>query len=179
MVALIFIFNPFCKQNIIAFSTKIKGKYQMPFLLPVSVTQDNVLQLEKDGLLSLVTLKTVDCINLKDFDSTVLTVLLAWQKKLQTDGQQISVQNVPEKLTVLKQLTRSREDILLQVNRVIEGFKNCFEGTSLSIHSQDVMSQIGSGSLPVERLPSSAICFSSTVICVIIANSNINKYTYQ
>ncbi|MBU3574552.1 lipid asymmetry maintenance protein MlaB [Polynucleobacter sp. UK-Mo-2m-Kol15] len=73
----------------------------MPFLLPVSVTQDNVLQLEKDGLLNLATLKTVDCINLKDFDSTVLTVLLAWQKKLQADGRQISVQNVPEKLTVL------------------------------------------------------------------------------
>jgi phospholipid transport system transporter-binding protein len=73
----------------------------MPFLLPVSVTQDNALQLEKDGLLNLATLKTVDCINLKDFDSTVLTVLLAWQKKLQADGQQISVQNAPEKLTVL------------------------------------------------------------------------------
>jgi phospholipid transport system transporter-binding protein len=73
----------------------------MPFLLPVSVTQDNVLQLEKDGLLNLANLKTVDCINLKDFDSTVLTVLLAWQKKLQADGKQISVQNVPEKLTVL------------------------------------------------------------------------------
>jgi L-seryl-tRNA(Ser) seleniumtransferase len=66
-------------------------------------------------------------------------------------------ESLPEKLTVLKQLTRPREDILLQVNRVIEGLKNCFEGTSLSIYSQDVMSQIGSGSLPVERLPSSAI----------------------
>lgn len=73
----------------------------MPFLLPASVTQDNVLQLEKDGLLNLAALRTVDCGNLKDFDSTVLTVLLAWQKKLQADGQQISVQNVPEKLTVL------------------------------------------------------------------------------
>ncbi len=73
----------------------------MPFLLPISVTQNNVLQLEKDGLLNLAALKTVDCINLKDFDSTVLTVLLAWQKKLQAEGQQISVQNAPEKLTVL------------------------------------------------------------------------------
>jgi len=73
----------------------------MPFLLPVSVTQDNVLQIEKDGLLNLATLGVVDCSNLKDFDSTVLTVLLAWQKKLQADGQQISVQNAPEKLTVL------------------------------------------------------------------------------
>jgi len=73
----------------------------MPFLLPVSVTQDNVMQLEKDGLLNLPALRTVDCINLKDFDSSVLTVLLAWQKKLQADGQQISVQNAPEKLMVL------------------------------------------------------------------------------
>jgi phospholipid transport system transporter-binding protein len=73
----------------------------MPFLLPASVTQDNVLQLEKDGLLNLAALRAIDCSNLKDFDSTVLTVLLAWQKKLQADGQQISVQNVPEKLTVL------------------------------------------------------------------------------
>ena len=73
----------------------------MPFLLPVSVTQDNVLQLEKDGLLNLAALRTVDCISLKDFDSTGLTVLLAWQKKLQADGQQISVQNAPEKLKVL------------------------------------------------------------------------------
>lgn len=73
----------------------------MPFLLPSSVTQDNVLQLEKDGLLNLATLRAVDCRNLKDFDSTVLTVLLAWQKKLQADGQQIAVQNAPEKLIVL------------------------------------------------------------------------------
>lgn len=73
----------------------------MPFLLPASVTQDTVLQLEKDGLLNLAALRAVDCGNLKDFDSTVLTVLLAWQKKLQADGQQISVQNAPEKLKVL------------------------------------------------------------------------------
>ena len=73
----------------------------MPFLLPVSVTQDNVMQLEKDGLLNLASLSEIDCINLKDFDSTVLTVLIAWQKKLQADGQKISIQNAPEKLTVL------------------------------------------------------------------------------
>jgi len=73
----------------------------MPFLLPISVTQNNVLQLEKDGLLNLASLRTIDCINLKDFDSTVLTVLLAWQKKLQANGEQISIKNAPEKLTVL------------------------------------------------------------------------------
>ncbi len=73
----------------------------MPFLLPASVTQNNVVQLEKDGLLNLTELQTVDCSNLRDFDSTVLTVLLAWQKKLQADSLQISVQNAPEKLNVL------------------------------------------------------------------------------
>jgi phospholipid transport system transporter-binding protein len=73
----------------------------MPFLLPVSVTQDNAVQLEKDGLLNLATLRTIDCESLKDFDSTVLTVLLAWQKKLQADGQQMAVLNAPVKLTVL------------------------------------------------------------------------------
>ena len=59
------------------------------------------MQLEKEGLLNLTSLRAIDCINLKDFDSTVLTVLLAWQKKLQADGQQISMQNIPEKLMVL------------------------------------------------------------------------------
>ena len=73
----------------------------MPFLLPASVTQDTVLQLEKDGLLNVAILRAIDCRNLKDFDSTVLTVLLAWQKRLQADGQQISIQNAPEKLIVL------------------------------------------------------------------------------
>jgi phospholipid transport system transporter-binding protein len=73
----------------------------MPFLLPVSVTQDNAVQLESDGLLNPLDLSTIDCVNLKDFDSTVLTVLLAWQKKLQADGRQIDIQNTPEKLKVL------------------------------------------------------------------------------
>ena len=73
----------------------------MPFLLPTSVTQSNVLQLENEGLLNSVNLKTVDCSDLKDFDSTVLTVLLAWQKKLQVDGQQLTITHAPEKLKVL------------------------------------------------------------------------------
>jgi phospholipid transport system transporter-binding protein len=73
----------------------------MPFFLPKTVTQENALQLEKEGLLNLASLKTVDCSALKDFDSTVLTVLLAWQKKLQADGHFISVEHAPEKLKVL------------------------------------------------------------------------------
>jgi len=73
----------------------------MPFFLPKTVTQENALQLEKEGLLNSASLKTVDCSALKDFDSTVLTVLLAWQKKLQADGHFISVEHAPEKLKVL------------------------------------------------------------------------------
>jgi phospholipid transport system transporter-binding protein len=73
----------------------------MPFLLPVSVTQDNVVQLEKDGLLNVDALRAIECGGLKDFDSTVLTVLLAWQRKLQADGQQLTILNAPEKLKVL------------------------------------------------------------------------------
>ena len=73
----------------------------MPFLLPQTVTQENVLQLQKEGLLNSAMLTKVDCSALTDFDSTVLTVLLAWQKKLQADGQSLIVERPPEKLKVL------------------------------------------------------------------------------
>jgi len=73
----------------------------MPFLLPSKVTQENVVQLERDGLFNLAALQTVDCSALIDFDSTVLTVLLAWQKKLLTKDESISIVSAPEKLKVL------------------------------------------------------------------------------
>lgn len=73
----------------------------MPFCLPQVVTQENVLQLQQEGLSNLSELSRVDCSALKDFDSTVLTVLLAWQKTLQVDGQSIAVEHAPEKLKVL------------------------------------------------------------------------------
>ena len=73
----------------------------MPFLLPKKVTQENALQLQKEGLLNSLSLRLIDCSELKDFDSTVLTVLLAWQKKLVTEGQSIAIEHAPEKLKVL------------------------------------------------------------------------------
>ena len=73
----------------------------MPFFLPSKVTQENAVQLEKDGLLNEASLQTVDCSSLIDFDSTVLTVLAAWQKALLVKGQQISIVHAPEKLKVL------------------------------------------------------------------------------
>ena len=73
----------------------------MPFLLPKKVTQENALQLQKEGLLNSPNLQSIDCSALKDFDSTVLTVLLAWQKKLTAEGKAIKVEHAPEKLKVL------------------------------------------------------------------------------
>ena len=76
----------------------------MPFLLPKAVTQENALLLEKEGLSNLTELQYVDCSALQDFDSTVLTVLLSWQKKMNADHQGIDLLNVPEKLKVLASL---------------------------------------------------------------------------
>jgi phospholipid transport system transporter-binding protein len=73
----------------------------MPFLLPKKITQANASQLEKEGLLNIPSLRSIDCSELKDFDSTVLAVLLAWQKKLTSDGHSMSVDNAPDKLKVL------------------------------------------------------------------------------
>jgi phospholipid transport system transporter-binding protein len=73
----------------------------MPFLMPNKVTQENALQVEKEGLFNSPSLRSIDCSELKDFDSTVLTVLMAWQKKLVSEGQSISITHAPEKLKVL------------------------------------------------------------------------------
>ena len=73
----------------------------MPFSLPSKVTQANVVALENEGLLNIASLQSIDCSQLVDFDSTVLTVLLAWQKKLQEKDQSIAIHHAPEKLKVL------------------------------------------------------------------------------
>jgi len=46
-------------------------------------------------------LSLIDCVALKDFDSTVLTILLSWQKKLSSEGRTLSIEHAPEKLRVL------------------------------------------------------------------------------
>lgn len=73
----------------------------MPFLLPKKVTQENAVQVQTEGLLNSPSLRSIDCSGLKDFDSSVLTVLLAWQKKLVAEGRSISLEHAPEKLKVL------------------------------------------------------------------------------
>jgi phospholipid transport system transporter-binding protein len=73
----------------------------MPFFLPSVVTQKNALQIQREGLLNAAALKTVNCSALKEFDSTVLAVLLAWHKKLKLNGESLVVEHAPEKLRVL------------------------------------------------------------------------------
>jgi phospholipid transport system transporter-binding protein len=73
----------------------------MSFLLPATVTQQTATQLELEGLHNLSVLANVDCSQLKDFDSTVLAVLLAWRKKLQENKQSLFIEHAPEKLKVL------------------------------------------------------------------------------
>jgi phospholipid transport system transporter-binding protein len=73
----------------------------MSFLLPATVTQQTASQLELEGLHNLSDLANIDCSQLKDFDSAVLAVLLAWRKKLQENRQSLFIEHAPEKLKVL------------------------------------------------------------------------------
>ena len=73
----------------------------MPYSLPDIVTQQNAVNLEKEGLMDLVALRSVDCSLLADFDSSLLAVLLSWQKALQSEGQRLTIVNAPEKLKIL------------------------------------------------------------------------------
>ena len=73
----------------------------MSFLLPATVTQQTATQLQTEGLRNLQSLANIDCSQLKDFDSTVLAVLLAWRKKMQENKQSLFIEYAPEKLKVL------------------------------------------------------------------------------
>ena len=76
----------------------------MAYSLPTTVTQQNAVALEADGLHDLAALETVDCAALVDFDSTVLAVLIAWQKKLRSADRTLIIRNPPQKLQVLAQV---------------------------------------------------------------------------
>ena len=67
---------------------------------------------------------------------------------------------LPERLVVLGQLTRPRAEILTQTLRLVTSVRSIVETKGLTIDALEVMSQIGSGSLPVDLLPSCAIVIS-------------------
>lgn len=64
---------------------------------------------------------------------------------------------LPEKLTVMQLLTRDVTSIHSQAERILPQLRDHLLGRSMSIQMIPVSSQIGSGSLPVERLPSTAL----------------------
>lgn len=64
---------------------------------------------------------------------------------------------LPEKLTVMQLLTRDAASIAQQAQTLLPKLKESLLAASMNIQTVSVLSQIGSGSLPVERLPSTAL----------------------
>ena len=64
---------------------------------------------------------------------------------------------LPEKLTVMQLLTRSQAAMQAQADQLLPRLQETLSGASLKIKTVPVLSQIGSGSLPIERLPSVAL----------------------
>jgi L-seryl-tRNA(Ser) seleniumtransferase len=64
---------------------------------------------------------------------------------------------LPKRLAVLALLTRSEDEIGLQAQKLLPLVQSCLSGKPLAIKTISVSSQIGSGSLPVERIPSIAL----------------------
>ena len=68
--------------------------------------------------------------------------------------------SLPGRLTVLGLLTRPAAEMQEQAERLLPDVSAALGGTNLVAGAVPVLSQIGSGSLPVERLPSVALSVS-------------------
>ena len=73
----------------------------MTFALPACVNQDNALSLQQQGLSDIKQSQTIDGTALVDFDSSVLAVLMAWQRELSPLQKTLRLLHPPEKLKVL------------------------------------------------------------------------------
>jgi L-seryl-tRNA(Ser) seleniumtransferase len=69
---------------------------------------------------------------------------------------------LPQRLAVLKLLTRPQADMQAQADRLRPRLQNAIMQCGLLLTTHPVKSQIGSGSLPVERLPSVALAIEPT-----------------
>lgn len=68
---------------------------------------------------------------------------------------------LPQRLAVLQLLTRAEGEMQTQAERLIPQLQAALAACGLSLKTQSVKSQIGSGSLPVERLPSVALAIEA------------------
>jgi L-seryl-tRNA(Ser) seleniumtransferase len=66
-------------------------------------------------------------------------------------------ERLPERLETLRLLTRAQGDILAQAERLQPVFARALAGWPLTVTVEPMRSQIGSGSLPVDRLPSAGL----------------------
>jgi L-seryl-tRNA(Ser) seleniumtransferase len=62
-----------------------------------------------------------------------------------------------ERLTTLRLLTRTRADIQAQAERLLPAMRQALASWPVSVSAEPVLSQIGSGSLPIERLESGSL----------------------
>jgi L-seryl-tRNA(Ser) seleniumtransferase len=67
---------------------------------------------------------------------------------------------LPEKLPALKSFVRPRADIALAANRVLAPLQSAI-GPAFSVELVECSSQIGSGSLPLETLPSAGLAIKT------------------
>jgi len=63
---------------------------------------------------------------------------------------------LPEKLPTLRLLTRAEADIRTQAERLLDALRPAFSGIA-DVSVEPCLSQIGSGALPTERIPSAAL----------------------
>ncbi len=68
---------------------------------------------------------------------------------------------LPQRLSVLQLLTRPASEMQTQALRLIPKIQEALNVCGLTVSSRAVKSQIGSGSLPVERLPSIALALEA------------------
>jgi L-seryl-tRNA(Ser) seleniumtransferase len=72
-----------------------------------------------------------------------------------------SPERLSQRLPALRWLSKPQADIAAQVQRLLPAIRS-WASSFAQVSSIEVMGQIGSGSLPVERLPSQAIALSPT-----------------
>lgn len=69
--------------------------------------------------------------------------------------------NLQEKLATLQQLARPEKDVLASAERLLPALQNALAEFPVKVSIVSINSQIGSGSLPVERLPSAGLSIRS------------------